>query len=146
MAAESVLVINGPSLSRLGSRQPEIYGSSTLDDLKELLRERAAGNSVDLEFFQSDVEGELVRAVNSGSRHSGLIINPAAYSHYSIAIMDAMLAFQGPVAEVHISSVFSRESFRRDLVTARGADVFIAGAGLEGYIHALEIVCGMLHK
>lgn len=146
MAAESVLVINGPSLSRLGSRQPEIYGSKTLSDLKELLQERAENNSVDLELFQSDVEGELVRAVNRGNRHSGMIINPAAYSHYSIAIMDAMLAFQGPVAEVHISSVFSRESFRRDFVTARAADVFISGAGLDGYIHALDIICGMLHK
>ncbi|MBD3276830.1 MAG: type II 3-dehydroquinate dehydratase [Candidatus Aegiribacteria sp.] len=146
MAAESILVINGPSLSRLGFRQPEIYGSSSLDDLEDMLGEHAASKSVDLAFFQSDVEGELVRAVNEGGLHSGLVINPAAYSHYSIAIMDAMLAFQGPVAEVHISNVFSRESFRRDLVTAMGADVFISGAGLDGYIHALDIVCGILHK
>lgn len=134
-------VINGPSLGELGGREPAHYGSLTLDRLESLIRSRADEAGVTVTFFQSDVEGEIVRAVNSASGASvGLIINPAAYSHYSIAIMDAMRAFRGPVVEVHLSRIFDRESFRRELVTASAADAFIAGAGSQGYLLALDIL------
>ncbi|MBN2588148.1 MAG: 3-dehydroquinate dehydratase [Candidatus Fermentibacteraceae bacterium] len=137
----AVAVINGPNLGELGTREPEIYGGVTQEELVEMVRARAQQHGLDLEFFQSDIEGELVRAVNSASgRTVGLVINPAAYSHYSIAIMDAMQAYQGPVVEVHISRVLAREPFRSNLVTAAAADAFISGAGTEGYLHALDIL------
>lgn len=146
-ASRIITVINGPSLSRLGSRETEHYGTTTQDELLEMLDERASTFGFTVNFIQSDIEGELVRAVNSASGESlGIIINPAAYSHYSIAIMDAMTAFDGPVVEVHISRVFSRESFRNNLVTAQAADAFIAGAGIRGYLHAMDILQELAEK
>jgi len=140
--SRTITVINGPNLSQLGSRETEHYGSTTQDELVDMIEKKASLNGFSVDFLQSDVEGELVRAINSASGSSfGVIINPAAYSHYSIAIMDAMKAFDGPVVEVHISRVFSRESFRNNLVTARAADAFIAGAGIRGYLHAMDILC-----
>jgi 3-dehydroquinate dehydratase-2 len=139
--SSTITVINGPSLSRLGSRETEHYGTTTQDELLELIEGKASTYGFTVDFVQSDIEGELVRAVNIASGSSlGIVINPAAYSHYSIAIMDAMAAFDGPVVEVHISRVFSRESFRSNLVTAQAADAFIAGAGIRGYLHAIDIL------
>jgi 3-dehydroquinate dehydratase II len=140
-------VINGPNMGELGTREPEIYGTLSHDGLVDRLGKKAEEMGFGLDYFQSDVEGELVAAINSASRESsGLVINPAAYSHYSVAILDAMRAFQGPVVEVHISNVFSRESCRSRLVTAGGADAVITGAGVEGYEHALEILLEMTGK
>ena len=137
-----ITVINGPNLSRLGSRETDLYGTTTQDELREMIEGKATNLGYKVDFFQSDIEGELVRAVNDASGSSfGIVINPAAYSHYSIAIMDAMAAFDGPVVEVHISRVLSRESFRNNLVTAQSADAFIAGAGIRGYLHAMDILC-----
>jgi len=136
-----VTVINGPNLGSLGSREPELYGSVTQEGLLGMLQEHAALRGASVELFQSDVEGELVSAIGSASGNSaGLVINPAAYSHYSIAIMDAMEAFQGPGVEVHITQVLAREPFRRRLVTARSADAVLAGAGIGSYLHAMDIV------
>ena len=139
-----ITVINGPNLGLIGTREPSIYGSGTEESLVGLLEERAAFHGLELEFLQMDIEGEIVSAIGSSAAGSvGLVINPAAYSHYSIAIMDAMKAFPGPVAEVHISQVFAREPFRRQLLTARAADVVIVGAGVRSYIHAMDIVVDM---
>ncbi len=136
-----ITVINGPSLSELGRRETEYYGTTTQGELIEMIEKKASIDGFTANFIQSDVEGEIVRAINSSSGSSiGIVINPAAYSHYSIAIMDAMAAFDGPVIEVHISRVFSRESFRNNLVTAKAADAFIAGAGIRGYLHAMDIL------
>jgi len=143
----TITVINGPSLSQLGSREIEHYGTTTQDELKKLVEENAAAAGFRVDFFQSDIEGELVRAINSANGCSaGIVINPAAYSHYSIAIMDALNAFDGPVVEVHISRVFSRESYRNDLITAKAADAFLAGAGIRGYIHGLEILYELIDR
>ena len=142
-----ITVINGPSLSQLGSRETELYGTTTQDELREMIEGKATNLGYKVDFIQSDIEGELVRAINSASGRSlGIVINPAAYSHYSIAIMDAMAAFDGPVVEVHISRVLSRESFRNNLVTAQAADAFIAGAGIRGYLHAMDILQELAEK
>jgi 3-dehydroquinate dehydratase II len=136
-----ITVINGPNLGLLGSREPESYGSGTEDDLRMLLDAHAELRGVRVEFVQSDIEGEIVRAVGVASGRSlGLVINPAGYSHTSVAILDAMKAFRGPVVEVHISQVLAREPFRRRLLTARSADTFLAGAGTGSYLHAMDIV------
>ena len=140
-SSDIITVINGPSLSQLGNRETEHYGTTTQNELLEMIEDKASMHGFKVEFIQSDIEGELVRAINSASGSSiGIVINPAAYSHYSIAIMDAMAAFDGPVVEVHISRVFSREPFRNNLVTAQAADAFIAGAGIRGYLHAMDIL------
>ncbi|MCK5064599.1 MAG: 3-dehydroquinate dehydratase [Candidatus Fermentibacteraceae bacterium] len=137
-----ITVLNGPNLSQLGNREPSNYGDTTQSELIGLIEQKASVAGVSIDFFQSDIEGELVQAIGRASGNSiGIVINPAAYSHYSIAILDALNAFDGPVVEVHISQVLSRESFRTNLITARGADVFIAGAGVTGYLHAIDIVC-----
>ncbi len=139
-----VLVVNGPNLAMLGSREVDHYGRTTQAELVTMLTDRAAGLGFGLDFYQSDIEGELVARIGSARPEAAaLVINPAAYSHYSIAILDAMRAFPGPVVEVHMSRVFSREPFRRNLVTAAGADVLLAGAGVTGYLHALDIACSL---
>ncbi len=143
----NITVINGPNLSQLGSRETAHYGTATLSELENMIEKKASADGISVDFIQSDIEGELVRAVNSASDTSfGIVINPAAYSHYSIAIMDAITAFDGPVVEVHISRVFSRESFRNDFVTAKAADVFISGAGIKGYLHAMDILYELAEK
>lgn len=142
-----ITVINGPNLSQLGSRETEQYGNTTQNELAAMIAKKASMDGFTTDFIQSDIEGEIVRAINSASGSSlGIVINPAAYSHYSIAIMDAMMAFDGPVVEVHISRVFSRESFRNNLVTAKAADAFIAGAGIKGYLHAMDILYELAEK
>ena len=142
-----ITVINGPNLSQLGSRETELYGTTTQDELVVMIEKKAASDGFEVDFVQSDVEGELVKAINRASGNSaGIVINPAAYSHYSIAIMDALAAFDGPVVEVHISHVFVRESFRNNFVTAKGADAFIAGAGIKGYIHGMEILYELIDQ
>ncbi len=147
MNSPFITVINGPNLDRLGSRETGHYGTATQDELLKMIEDKAADDGFKVNFIQSDVEGELVKAINSASgRSAGIVINPAAYSHYSIAIMDAMEAFDGPVVEVHISRVFSRESFRKNMLTAKAADALIAGAGVKGYLHALDILRELIHQ
>jgi len=144
-STNTITVINGPNLGLLGTREPGVYGSASEESLIGLLEERAAVHGLIVEYIQSDIEGEIVAAIGSAGRTSiGLVINPAAYSHYSIAIMDAMKAFPGPVAEVHISQVFARDPIRRQLLTARAADTVVIGAGLRSYIHAMDIILEMI--
>ncbi len=132
-----IAVINGPNLNLLGRREPEIYGSGTLEELQKMLIEASEGKNVEFKFFQSNSEGEIVDFIHQciGSV-DGIIINPGAYSHYSIAILDALRAFDGKIVEVHISNVFKREEIRHSLITARAADAVIAGMGFEGYVFA----------
>ncbi|MCD4701438.1 MAG: 3-dehydroquinate dehydratase [Candidatus Aegiribacteria sp.] len=145
--SRTITVINGPNLSQLGNREIEHYGTNTQHELLEMIENKASIDGYKAEFIQSDIEGELVRAISSASGSSiGIVINPAAYSHYSRAIIDALAAFDGPVVEVHISRVFSRESFRNNLVTAKSADAFIAGAGIRGYLHAMDILYELAEK
>jgi len=139
----TVTVINGPNLAGIGIREPDVYGMIDEPELRKLLRSRADALGIDLVFEQYDCEGEIVSAIWKASASSqALIINPGGYSHYSVAILDAVRAFDGPVVEVHISQIFARESFRSNLVTATGASAFIAGAGIKGYLLALDLVHG----
>jgi|WetSurMetagenome_2_1015567.scaffolds.fasta_scaffold00082_32 3-dehydroquinate dehydratase II len=136
-----VAVINGPNLSHLGSRQPEIYGSGTASDLGALLEDASRELGMEIDLVQHDGEGEFVSAVWQASRDCcALIVNPGGYSHTSVAVLDALEAFPGIVAEVHISQVFRREEERRNLLTARAADLVIVGAGLQGYRLAAEYI------
>lgn len=134
-----IFVINGPNLNMLGTRQPEIYGSDTLADIETGCREKAAALGLEIEFFQSNHEGEIVTAVQQArGRFDALVINPAAYSHTSVAIMDALLACGMPVVEVHLSNIHRREEFRHFSYVSKAADGVICGFGKQGYLLALE--------
>lgn len=134
-----IFVINGPNLNMLGTRQPEIYGSDTLADIENGCREKAAALGLDVEFFQSNHEGEIVSAIQRArGRFDAVVINPAAYSHTSVAIMDALLACDMPVVEVHLSNIHRREEFRHFSYVSKAADGVICGFGKQGYLLALE--------
>lgn len=134
-----IFVINGPNLNMLGTRQPEIYGSGTLADIESGCREKAAALGLEIEFFQSNHEGEIVTAIQQArGRFDAVVINPAAYSHTSVAIMDALLACGMPVVEVHLSNIHRREDFRHFSYVSKAADGVICGFGKQGYLLALE--------
>jgi 3-dehydroquinate dehydratase-2 len=140
-----VLVLNGPNLNMLGVREPETYGRQTLDDLVRLCQTTAAGLGLDVECLQSNVEGELVTWIqNSRAKNSGIVINACAYSHSSVAMLDALQAAQLPAIEVHISNIFSREPFRHHSVISRAAKGVICGLGLDGYAYALQALAKLI--
>ena len=136
---KNILVIHGPNLNMTGIREPGIYGSLTLLDINNMIKERADKYGVSVEFFQSNCEGEIIDKIHSAyNNKDGIIINPGAYSHYSLAIADALRAVSIKTAEVHISNVFKREAIRTEMVTANAADVVISGAGAYSYVLGLE--------
>jgi 3-dehydroquinate dehydratase-2 len=142
-----ILVINGPNLNLLGTREPEIYGAETLEDINSSLQDAAQNLAVSVQFFQSNSEGELVDAIQGAvGIFDGIIINPAAYTHTSIAIRDAISAVALPTVEVHLSNVYSREEFRHKSFIAPVALGQIAGFGSVGYKLALEGLVGYLQK
>lgn len=140
-----ILVLNGPNLNLLGTREPEIYGSLTLEDINERLRRRAEAAGLDVECLQSNHEGVLVDAIQAAQGTMDyIILNAAAFTHYSIAIRDAIAAIDVPVIEVHLSNIHRREEFRHKSVIAPVVLGQIAGLGAESYMAALEaIICRM---
>ncbi len=144
---EIITVINGPNLAKLGTREPGIYGSTTQQQLFDAINSYAEDRGFAAECLQFDIEGEIVSAINNAAADScSIIINPAGYSHYSVAILDALNNFEKPKVEVHISQIFSRESYRSELVTAKGVDAVIAGAGTSGYLRAIDIIADMIQS
>jgi 3-dehydroquinate dehydratase-2 len=135
----TIFVLNGPNLNLLGSREPRIYGTQTLDDVKASLEERAKGLNVRVDFRQSNHEGELVDWIQEAmAKASAIIINAGAYSHTSIAIRDALAALQIPIIEVHLSNIHAREPFRRQSFVSQVARGAIVGLGSLGYLLALD--------
>ena len=136
---KNILILNGPNLNLLGIRQPEIYGSRTLEDLEEMCISKGKACSMNVIFEQTNSESKLVTFIQEAINTSdGIIINAAAYSHTSVAILDALNAFQGYVIEVHISDISKREAFRQFSYVSLRANHVIMGRGLEGYIEAIE--------
>jgi 3-dehydroquinate dehydratase II len=134
-----VYILNGPNLNLLGLRQPEIYGRETLDDVAEACGAVAEDLGLTIRFLQSNHEGQLVDWIHEArDKAAGIIINPAAYTHTSVAILDALNAYEGPVLEVHISNVHKREAFRHHSYVSLRAEGVIAGFGTEGYQLALR--------
>ena len=139
-----ILIINGPNLNLLGKRCPEIYGTETFEDTLATLRGEFP--EIEIEYYQSNSEGgiidEIQRAGFDGS-YAGIVINPGAYAHYSIAIADALEAIPQPAVEVHISNIHAREEFRHKSVTARAAIAVIAGCGRRGYALAVRFIASL---
>lgn len=134
-----VLVIHGPNLNLLGERQPEIYGTQTLAETNELISTTARELGIGVDFVQHNIEGEIVDAIQ-GARNTvdAIVINPGAYSHYSLAIADAIASIQIPVIEVHLSNIAGREDVRRTSVTAAACRGSISGFGAQSYVLALH--------
>lgn len=143
-----IIVINGPNLQLLGQREPGIYGKTTLDDLNNRLKTVASSIGADISFFQSNNEGGIVDKIASAFKEKvdGIIINPAAYTHTSIAIRDAIEAVKIPAIEVHISNIHAREEFRRSSVTAAVCLGQISGLGIDGYEWALRAMANYLQN
>jgi 3-dehydroquinate dehydratase-2 len=139
-----VYILNGPNLNLLGKRQPHIYGSETLADVERDRAALAADLGVEIQFLQSNAEGQIIDWIHAAREEAvGIVINPAAYTHTSVAILDALNAFDGPVIEVHISNVHKRESFRHHSYVSLRADGVIAGCGTEGYRLALRRIVSL---
>lgn len=139
---KNILIINGPNLNMLGVREPGIYGSETLETLYEKIRKKAEALNASVEFFQSNIEGEIINEIHKAMGvFDGIVINPGAFTHYSYAIRDAISSVNIPVIEVHISNVHKREEFRHKSVTAPVCIGQICGLGTNGYLYALEEFC-----
>ena len=138
-----ILVINGPNMNMLGIRQPEIYGKATYEDLKEMIRKEADELGVEVSFFQSNHEGALVDAIQQAyfDGIDGIIINPAAYTHTSVALLDAVKAVGIPTVEVHVSDPDTREEFRRISYIRAACVGTIRGHELPGYLEAMRLLC-----
>jgi 3-dehydroquinate dehydratase II len=145
MAGETILILNGPNLNLLGLREPEIYGTDTLADIEESCLERAAELEIKVDFRQTNHEGELVAWIQEARDNAaGIVINAAALSHTSIAILDA-LKFAGlPVIEVHLTNIFRREPFRHVSYVSMAANGVICGLGPQGYVLALDALWRLL--
>ncbi len=143
-----VMVINGPNMNFLGIRQPEIYGKATYNDLTDMIQAEADRLGVSVRFFQSNHEGELVDAIQEAyfDKMDGIIINPAAYTHTSVALLDAVKAVGIPTVEVHISDPDSREAFRHVSYIRSACAATIKGHGLEGYLEALRLLFDTVRK
>ena len=142
---KTIMILNGPNLNLLGTREPEIYGSATLADVEARCRKRADTYGLSVDFRQSNVEGDLVDWIQEALRgYAGMVINAAAYTHTSVALMDALNTCDIPIIEVHISNIHQRESFRHKSYVARAADGMICGLGTLGYELAIIAIADRL--
>jgi 3-dehydroquinate dehydratase II len=144
--AKTVYVLNGPNLNLLGTREPKTYGRATLRDIEKLCREAGEHHKFELEFRQSNHEGEIVDLIHeaAANRAAGIIINAGAYTHTSVAIRDAITAVEVPVIEVHISNIFARESFRHHSHIAPVAKASLCGFGVGGYALAIDGLAALI--
>jgi 3-dehydroquinate dehydratase II len=143
---KTVYVLNGPNLNLLGLREPDIYGHSTLADVEKLCRAAAAKHGLDVEFHQSNHEGALIDWIQQARAENaaGVVINPAAYGHTSVALLDALATLQAPIIEVHISNIHARESFRRRTYVSQVARGVLCGFGINGYTLAIDGLAAMI--
>lgn len=142
-----IAVVNGPNLNALGSREPDIYGSATLEGINETLRAQAVAQGFELEFFQSNHEGAIIDYIQGlAGRAQGLIINPGALTHYGYSLRDALASVNTPVIEVHITNIHAREEWRSQSVISPLANGVISGLGISGYSLALEAIKELIDR
>ena len=143
-----IVIINGPNLNFLGTREPEIYGTETLEEIESKIQKYAEQQKVECTFFQSNSEGELIDRIQQAhiDKVDGIVLNPAAYTHYSYAIHDAVKSVDVPTVEVHLSAIHARESFRKDSVVATACIGQISGFGATGYLLAIQALKEVKNK
>ena len=136
---QKILVINGPNLNLLGTREKDKYGETSLKDIEKKCIEYSKKIDLEIDFKQSNVEGEIVNYIqNSKDKHQGIIINAGGYTHTSVAILDALLAVKKPTIELHITNIYKREDFRHKSLISKAANGIICGLGVDGYIMAID--------
>ncbi len=143
---KTIYILNGPNLNLLGQRQPEIYGADTLADVERACTAVAAAAGVGVKLLQTNWEGQMIDWIHE-ARHAacGIVINPGAWTHTSVAILDALNTFEGPVIECHISNVHKREAFRHNSYVSLRADGVIAGLGIQGYELGVRRICALVN-
>jgi 3-dehydroquinate dehydratase-2 len=143
---KSIVILNGPSLNLLGEREPDIYGTTTLADIEQMCRKNAEAQGLELLFFrQSNHEGQIIDWIQEArGKAAGLMINPAGFTSTSIAILDALKTFNGPIIEVHLSNIHQRESYRHHSYVSYAATGVIMGFGAQGYVRAIDALATML--
>jgi len=138
---KKLYILNGPNLNLLGTREPEKYGNTSLENVKSLCNEKCISNELDLHFFQSNFEGEIIEEIHKANNNAcGIIINAGALTHTSIGILDALTIFDGPKIEIHITNVYAREDFRHKSFISPVATGIIAGLGVNSYILAIQAI------
>ena len=144
---KKILIINGPNLNLLGEREESKYGKTTLDEVKEICESHAESINLEITFYQSNIEGEIVTIIQKAKNiYNGIIINAAGYTHTSVAILDALLAIKLPTIEVHITNIYNREDFRKKSLISKAAEGIICGFGIKGYIMALDSIKEIINK
>jgi 3-dehydroquinate dehydratase-2 len=138
---KKLYILNGPNLNLLGTREPEKYGNTSLENVKSLCNEKCISNELDLHFFQSNFEGEIIEEIHKANNNAcGIIINAGALTHTSIGIFDALTMFDGPKIEIHITNVYAREDFRHKSFISPVATGIIAGLGVNSYVLAIQAI------
>ena len=144
---KKILIINGPNLNLLGNREKTYYGDTTLEKIKTICEEHSKKNQLECFFYQSNHEGEIIEKIQLVDKDfDGIIINPAAYTHTSIAILDALRATFNPKIEVHISNIYAREDYRRKSITSEAVNGVICGFGENGYILAIDAINNLIYN
>ena len=144
---KKILIINGPNLNLLGNREDDIYGKDSLDKIKSDCEKKGIEKKLEIIFFQSNNEGEIIDKIHEVSnKFDGLIINPAAFTHSSIAILDSLRAINKPKIEIHLSNIYAREEYRKKSITSEGVDGLICGFGGNSYLLGIEAICKLIYK
>ncbi len=144
---KNILIINGPNLNLLGNREDDIYGKESLDKIKSDCEKKGIDKKLEIIFFQSNNEGEIIDKIHEvNDKFDGLIINPAAFTHSSIAILDALRAINKPKIEIHLSNIYAREEYRKKSITSEGVDGLICGFGGNSYLLGIEAICKLIYK
>ena len=142
-----IIIINGPNLNLLGNRETNIYGNTSLQDIERISKAKCKEMNLDIFFCQSNNEGELINSIQSVENgFEGLIINPAAFTHTSVAILDALRAISKPKIEIHLSNIYTREEFRKKSITSEAVNGLICGFGANSYILAIEAINDLIYK
>ena len=144
---KKILVINGPNLNLLGNREDDIYGKDSLDKIKSDCEKKALEHELEIIFFQSNNEGEIIDKIHEvNNKFDGIIINPAAFTHSSIAILDSLRAINKPKIEIHLSNIYAREEYRKKSITSEGVHGLICGFGGNSYLLGIEAICKLIYK
>ncbi len=144
---KKILVVNGPNLNLLGNREDDIYGKDSLEKIKSDCEKKGTEKKLEIIFFQSNNEGEIIDKIHEvNDKFDGLIINPAAFTHSSIAILDSLRAITKPKIEIHLSNIYSREEYRKKSITSEGVHGLICGFGGNSYLLGIEAICKLIYK